>query len=304
MMNETLTRELAACAPRAELVPGAVMARYTTLRVGGPADLLIEATCGQDILRVSRYCREHGVPLLCVGNGSNLLVRDGGISGVVLHIGKAFSKITVDDTRMTAQAGALLSAAARAAMENGLSGLAFAAGIPGTVGGAALMNAGAYGGEMAQVIHSVRVVRNGEVIDIPREECDYGYRQSAMMERGDIVLEAAFSLARGSREDILDEMNALAARRREKQPLQYPSAGSFFKRPEGHFAGALIENAGLKGFSVGGAQVSALHAGFLINTGNASASDFLTLSRHIQDTVKARFGVMLEPEVRIAGREA
>ena len=233
-----------------------------------------------------------------------LLVRDGGLRGVVLCLGKDFARIAVRGEEIFAQAGAALGALALAARDAGLAGLEFAAGIPGSVGGAAAMNAGAYGGEIAQVLRSARVLQpDGEIVDMENADLAFGYRTSALQAPGRICLGARFVLQRGDREEISGRMADLAARRREKQPLQFPSAGSFFKRPEGYFAGRLIEEAGLKGAHVGGAQVSSLHAGFLINTGGATAGDFLALMERVQRAVYEREGVRLEPEVRILGQD-
>ena len=263
------------------------MKELTTLRVGGKADCVVFAGSESDVEQLALFCADRDVPLTVVGRGSNLLVRDGGLSGVVLLMGKAFADVRVEKNRVYAQAGATLGAAARAAQQAGLAGLEFAEGIPGSVGGGVRMNAGAYGGEMSGVVERVRVLqKNGEVIWLDKTQ-----------------MEAVFALQPDDREAIAVRMNDYAARRREKQPLTYPSAGSFFKRPEGYFAGKLIEDAGLKGASVGGAQVSEKHAGFLINTGNASAADFLQLKDLVQRTVYEKYGVQLEPEVRIIGRD-
>ena len=275
--------------------------KCTTLRVGGPADSFAEPASEAELVCLLNAAQAAEVPVLLMGNGSNLLVRDGGFRGLVIRLGKAFSRIEPWEGGLQAQAGALLSVLACEAAGASLTGLEFAQGIPGTVGGGVYMNAGAYGGELAQRIESVTVLDHGEVKRIPGHDMGFGYRHSRAMEEGWIVLGARFRLEKGEREQIDAAMRDFVARRKEKQPLNYPSAGSFFKRPEGHFAGALIEGAGLKGKSVGGAQVSEKHAGFLINTGGATASDFLTLMKLVQDQVKAKYGVALEPEVRIVG---
>ena len=273
---------------------------WTTLRVGGPADLFLSVQSPEDVRFALLACAQCGVPFLLLGNGSNLLVRDGGFRGLALHMGKAYSNIAVQGNRLLAQSGAPLSALAKLAAEHGLAGLAFAGGIPGTVGGGVYMNAGAYGGELAQTVCRVRALTmGGEILDVAGDEMRFSYRHSRAMDEGWMILEAEFSLTPGDKEQIYAEMADYAARRRDKQPLQYPSAGSFFKRPAGHFAGALIEEAGLKGHAVGGAQVSEKHAGFLINTGGATAADFLGLMADVQSAVLERFGVRLEPEVRI-----
>jgi len=277
--------------------------KYTTLRVGGPADYFAEPASQEDLLALLTAARDAGLPVLLMGNGSNLLVRDGGFRGIVIRLGKAFSEIREKDGLLLAQAGALLSGLSRAALEAGLTGLEFAQGIPGTVGGGVYMNAGAYGGEMKQAVAWVRVLANGEIRTVSGDEMAFGYRHSRAMEEGWLVLEAAFRLNPGDPAAIEGAMRDFAARRKEKQPLEYPSAGSFFKRPAGHFAGALVEQAGLKGFSVGGAQVSEKHAGFLVNRGGASAKDFLLLMETVQKRVQAQSGVWLEPEVRIVGED-
>ncbi len=281
------------------------MARHTTLRIGGPADLFVEPSGTAEVAAVVRACRMAECPLTVVGNGSNLLVRDGGIRGVVLHLGMRFAGCYAEGTALTAQAGLMMSALARKAASAGLAGLAFAEGIPGTVGGGAAMNAGAYGGEMAQVVDRVTAVDGeGYLVELGRDALDYRYRHSALLSGGLIATEVRFALTNGDPADIQAEMRDIAMRRREKQPLQYPSAGSTFKRPQGHFAAQLIDEAGLKGLTIGGAQVSALHAGFVINIGGATAQDVLTLMAEIQRHVMQRAGVMLEPEVRILGEDA
>ena len=275
--------------------------KYTTLRVGGPADHFAEPASEAELKCLLDAAGETGTPVLLMGNGSNLLVRDGGFRGLVIRLGKAFSRIEPWEGGLYAQAGALLSVLACQAAESSLTGLEFAQGIPGTVGGGVYMNAGAYGGELGKCIESVSVLDHGAVRWIPGNEMDFGYRHSHAMEEGWIVLGARFRLEKGDKKQIDAAMRDFAARRKEKQPLNYTSAGSFFKRPEGHFAGALIEKAGLKGKSVGGAQVSEKHAGFLINTGGASASDFLQLMELVQEKVWDAYGVKLQPEVRIVG---
>lgn len=275
----------------------------TTMRVGGNAPCLVKADSVETVKTVLSAVKEYNVPLLIIGNGSNMVISDEGFDGVVLNISKEMSAITCDGDCITAQAGALLPAISRAAAENSLTGLEFASGIPGSLGGAIVMNAGAYGGEMKHIIETVTVLADGELKEFSCDEMQFSYRHSLLMEHPHwIVLSAALRLKKGNREEIIAQMNDLSARRREKQPLQYPSSGSFFKRPEGYFAGALIEQSNLKGFSVGGAQVSTLHAGFVINTGNATASDVYQLMLHVQKTVFDKFQVQLHPEVRLIGR--
>lgn len=279
------------------------LAPYTTLRVGGKADYLLTAEEEDTFCGVLRFLKENAIPCLVLGNGSNLLVKDGGFRGAVLRMGKEFGRIERTEDGLYAQSGALMSVLARTACEYGLTGLEFAQGIPGSVGGGVYMNAGAYGGEMSQVVKYVRLFDGEKVMDVPGEEMAFRYRHSLAMDMGGLILGAAFRLEKGDQAEIEEKMRDFAKRRRDKQPLEYPSAGSFFKRPTGYFAGALIEQSQLKGVAVGGAQVSEKHAGFLINTGNATASDFLQLMKLVQDTVMEKFGVQMENEVRIVGND-
>lgn len=288
-----------------EVLADVPMKSMTTMRVGGRADCVVHAACEEDVQSVVCFCRTHDVPLTVVGRGSNLIVRDGGLRGVVLHLGKTFAQIRADGCVLTAQAGASMGALARTAQEYGLTGLEFAEGIPGSVGGGVYMNAGAYGGEMSQTLQSVRVLTQaGEIAVLDAAALEMRYRHTTLMETGGIVLEAVFALQQDDPSAIAARMADYAQRRREKQPLQYPSAGSFFKRPEGYFAGKLIQDAGLKGASVGGAQISELHAGFMINRGDATALDILNLMQKVQREVQQQFGVKLEAEVRIIGEDA
>ena len=238
-----------------------------------------------------------------IGNGSNLLVKDGGLKGLTIILGEKYAEIRVEGARIAAQAGAMLSRVSSAACEAGLSGLEFASGIPGTLGGGCAMNAGAYGGQLSDVLVSAEVLLEGEVKTLSRDELEMGYRTTLPLKKGGVVLSAVFELKEDDREAISERMRDLNARRRDKQPLNMPSAGSTFKRPEGHFAGALIEGCGLKGFAIGGAQVSEKHAGFVVNTGDATAKDILNLMKHVLDTVLREKGVLLEPEVRILGED-
>ncbi len=278
------------------------MDRHTTFRIGGPADILVMPESAAEIRECIEICRRAEVPYYIIGNGSNILVGDGGIRGLVIEIGDGMSGVTVDGGRIRAGAGTKLSHLARRAMEAGLSGLEFAGGIPGSFGGAVFMNAGAYGGEMRQVIETVDVLTaDGRELSIPGEEMDFGYRRSIVSEKGYIVLGAAVKLERKDPEEIRALMDDLAERRISKQPLNYPSAGSTFKRPEGYFAGKLIEDAGLKGFRTGGAMVSEKHCGFVINAGGATAADVRAVMAHVQEEVERTAGVRLEPEVRLIG---
>lgn len=280
------------------------LSRHTSFRVGGPADVLFCPENAGEIVRVVNWCRERDAAFLIMGNGSNLLVRDGGFRGVVVKLADRFRELRADGGGVTAQAGALLSAAARTARQAGLEGLEFAAGIPGCVGGAVAMNAGAYGGAMADVIQWVEALdEGGKILRIPGEEMAFGYRRSRCGREALIVLAARMVLRPGDGDAIQSRMDELAARRREKQPLTQPSAGSFFKRPPGAFAGQLVEEAGLKGLTVGGAQVSPKHAGFIVNMGNATAADILALMDRVTAAVRSRTGICLEPEVRIVGED-
>ena len=279
-----------------------LMKDFTTFKIGGPADVFVQPSSEDELRAVLEYLNDGQVSYTVLGNGSNVLVRDGGIRGVVIQIGKAMSDIYIEGTVLTAQAGAMLSAAASAAASEGLCGMEFAAGIPGSVGGAVFMNAGAYGGEMSHVIRSCRaLLPDGSIREFSKEELNLGYRRSIFSENGGIVISCTLDLKNGVKEEIYAQMKDLASRRKEKQPLNLPSAGSTFKRPEGYFAGKLIQDAGCRGLSVGGARVSQKHAGFIVNEGGASAEDVLALIRLVQMTVKDKFGVDLVPEVRILG---
>lgn len=276
------------------------MSAHTSFRVGGPADCLIEMENEEQIKKVQHYLGLIEMSYVVIGNGSNLLVSDNGYKGIVLQIGRKMNCITVEGNRITAQAGALLSQVARAALENGLTGLEFAAGIPGTVGGGVVMNAGAYGGEMSQVVTSVTVAnRDGETLELENDTMEFGYRYSTIKNQPFTVTEVLLELQPGNQQEISSKMEELARRRREKQPLEYPSAGSTFKRPEGQFAGELIMKAGMRGYQIGGARVSDKHCGFVINTGNATAADILDVMGEVQIRVKDIFNIDLEPEIMI-----
>ena len=280
------------------------MKKHTTFRVGGCARYLVEPGDVQQLSAVVNACREQKVPYYVVGNGSNLLVSDAGYNGVIIHLFKNMSEIRTEGNHMILQAGALLARAARTACREGLSGLEFASGIPGTVGGALVMNAGAYGGEMKDVVSRVTVLTSeGEPREYTKEQMAFGYRRSRLTEEAGIVLETEFTLHPGRTEESQARMEELKEKRVLKQPLEYASAGSTFKRPEGHFAGKLIEDAGLRGFRIGDAQVSEKHCGFVINRGNASASEIAEVIRQVQDRVYAHSGVRLQTEVKFLGWE-
>lgn len=277
------------------------MKNHTTFRIGGNADFFVSVNREQ-LPQILAVAKQDEVPVTIIGNGSNLLVKDGGIRGLVVEIGKDMEDIQLHGNCITAGAGALLSKIARAAADAGLSGLEFASGIPGSLGGAVVMNAGAYGGEMKQVLVSAKVLdKDGEEKTLSNEELDLSYRHSCIEEKGYIVVEATIRLNLKEKEQIFAEMEDIRKRRMEKQPLEFPSAGSTFKRPEGYFAGKLIQDSGLSGASVGGAQVSEKHNGFVINKGNATAQDVLTLIENVKKEVYRQFQVELVPEVKIIG---
>lgn len=278
------------------------MSQHTTFKIGGPADYFLMPDKGEDVGRVIKICKEKEIPYFILGNGSNLLVGDGGYRGAVIQIYRNMSSVTVEGNEIRAQAGALLSAVAAAAKNASLTGFEFAGGIPGTIGGAVVMNAGAYGGEMKDVLTEVTVMNaEGDIFTLPTEELELGYRTSIIKTVGYIVLEAKIRLKEGDPEVIRETMKDLTIRRTTKQPLEYPSAGSTFKRPEGYFAGKLIMDSGLAGYQVGGAQVSEKHCGFVINAGDATARDVRTLMDNVRDIVYKKYGVTLEPEVKFLG---
>lgn len=301
-MYRDFYKKLCGCTSPERVKEQEPMAKHTTFRVGGPADYFVSPADSVEVKNLTELCKAEGVPYYIVGNGSNLLVSDKGYRGVIIAIGREMSRIEVRENEIRAQAGALMSQIAAAALENELAGFEFASGIPGTIGGAAVMNAGAYGGEMKDVIWQVTVLDGeGNTLVLSQDELEFGYRTSIVMKRGYIVLEVCIRLEKGNREDILMKMEDFKQRRISKQPLEYPSAGSTFKRPEGYFAGKLIQDAGLRGFTVGGAQVSEKHSGFVINKGGATAQDVNSLMQEVSDRVYKEFGVRLEPEVRRLG---
>lgn len=278
------------------------MSKHTTFRIGGPADFYLCPHSTKEVQQTVQICKEENLPYFILGNGSNLLVSDKGYRGAIIQLWKNFSDISVKDCCITAKAGALLSKVAAEALEEGLTGMEFASGIPGTIGGAVFMNAGAYGGEMKDIIKEVKVLDDqGEVRVLSNEEMKLGYRTSIVKEKGYTVLSAVLQLKKGDVSVIRETMEDLKNRRTSKQPLDMPSAGSTFKRPEGYFAGKLIMDSGLRGFSVGGAQVSEKHCGFVVNKGGATAEDVTALIREVQRRVKEKFGVELETEVRFLG---
>ncbi len=301
-MNQKFYDELLKVLPAEQVKVQEPMKSHITFRVGGPADFFIMPKTKVELKAVISCCKEQEMPYYIIGNGSNLLVSDEGYRGVVIQIFKYMNEIVCDGNSIRAQAGALLSAVAGKALEEGLSGFEFAAGIPGTLGGACVMNAGAYGGEMKDVLKEVTVLtEDGEFKKLKDYELELGYRTSVIAKRNYIVLDAEIELHPGDKAAIKERMDELKERRITKQPLEYPSAGSTFKRPEGYFAGKLIEDTGLRGFQVGGAQVSEKHCGFVINRENAAASDIAELMKQVAEKVENKFGVTLEAEVKRLG---
>ncbi|MBR5751627.1 MAG: UDP-N-acetylmuramate dehydrogenase [Clostridia bacterium] len=292
--------------PRERLLRNEPMRLHTSFRVGGPADVMFAPAGEEELSLALKHAKRLGCPSTVIGNGSNLLVKDGGIRGLVIRLGDAFSETRFEGGDVFVSPGQSLARLSQMAMERGLTGLEFASGIPGSVGGAMAMNAGAYQGEMKQVTQGARLMDpvSGQVLSCTAEELCLGYRESRMLKTGEIVTRVHLRLQSGDKTEILAKMEDFNARRRDKQPLNYPSAGSTFKRPEGKFAGALIEGAGLKGTRVGGAQVSEKHAGFIINAGGATARDILELIALVQEKVLKDSGVKLETEVRVLGEDA
>lgn len=280
------------------------MSRHTTFRIGGNADVFVNASSSEEIVSIISYCLEHHIPYMCMGNGSNMLVSDNGIRGVVISIGSNMSEVQVVDNMIYAEAGALMSKIASAALGAELSGFETLSGIPGTVGGGIYMNAGAYDGEIKSVLKNVTFIsKNNDIVTMDTDQLELSYRHSIFETNGGIIVKCCLELKKGNKNEISAAMKEYSKRRSEKQPLSMPSAGSTFKRPEGHFAGKLIQDAGLMGFSIGGAQISTKHAGFIVNTGNATAADVLALIEHVRKTVFAQSGIMLEPEVRLIGEK-
>lgn len=279
------------------------MSEHIYFKVGGPTDILVTPTDVEQLRKTLKICKENDIPYYIIGNGSNLLVKDGGIRGVVIKLVK-LNKLEKTKNSIKAETGVLLKDVSNIALEESLTGFEFACGIPGSVGGAVFMNAGAYNGEIKDVIKEAEVINNeGEIIVFSKEELELGYRTSKVMEEDFIVVSAVFDLTYGDKEKIQDRIDLLTNKREDRQPLEYPSAGSTFKRPEGYFAGKLIQDAGLKGFTIGGAMVSEKHSGFVINKGGATAKDILDVIDHIKKSVKSQFGVDLYPEVRVLGED-
>ena len=297
-MRGEIIAEIEGLLPAEQILRQEPMSRHTTFRTGGPAELFLEIRSAAEIQKLLTFFYESGTKYFIVGNGSNLLVDDAGYDGVILHIADGFREISVAEEKITAQAGALLGRTASAALEHSLTGLEFAFGIPGSVGGGAVMNAGAYDGEMSRAVSLIRgFTADGKEAVFQNKELEFGYRSSMLKREKIVVTEVEFKLSGGMRKEISAKMADFTERRRTKQPLEYPSAGSTFKRPKGYFAGKLIMDAGLRGARVGGAQVSEKHCGFIINRGGATSADIRELMEKVQETVRERFGVELEPEV-------
>lgn len=301
-MNSKIYNQLIQVIDKERVLVDEPMKKHTTFRVGGNADYFVMPRTIEEIQQVVALCKNENLPYYILGNGSNLLVGDKGYRGVIIQIYKEMNEITVEGECIRARAGALLSKVGSVALEAGLAGFEFAAGIPGAVGGAVVMNAGAYGGEMKDILASAMVLtEDGTILTLKNEELELGYRTSIIAKKNYIVLEAEYQLQRGDKAEIRAKMDELKKQRVTKQPLEYASAGSTFKRPEGYFAGKLIQDAGLRGFQVGGAQVSEKHCGFVINKGDATAADIVELMRQVSEKVYQEFGVTLEPEVKRLG---
>lgn len=280
------------------------MKKHISFRVGGPADILVKPNTEEELSALVKLIKKENIPYLIIGNGSNLLVKDGGIRGVVIELSDNFNNFEIHGNLINVQSGALLSIVGKAALREELKGFEFASGIPGTLGGALAMNAGAYGGEMKHIVKSVRLMdMDGNIHDFTNEEMEFDYRKSILSRENYVVLSAVIELEKGNYDEIKEKMADFTQRRVTKQPLSLPSAGSTFKRPPGHFAGKLIEDSGLRGLTLRGAQVSEKHCGFVVNLGNATAKDLLDLMYVVKSTVNAKFGVMLEEEVKILGED-
>lgn len=301
-MNTSMYEYIRTIVPEERLLFHEPMSKYTTFRVGGEAECIVIVQAEEELVNLIPYLNEIEQEYFILGNGSNLLVGDKGYRGIILKMDGPMAKVHVEESRVVSKAGALLSKVAAAARMHSLTGMEFAAGIPGSIGGAIVMNAGAYDGEMKQIVESVRVMdRSGQIMTLDNDTMEFGYRTSIIKNRPFIVLEVSLQLSEGDAAQIGARMEELASLRKSKQPLEYPSAGSTFKRPEGSYAGKLIMDAGLRGYRIGGAQVSDKHCGFVINTGNAAAADIREVIEEVQERVKDKFHVKLEPEVIFLG---
>lgn len=304
MNKEDMIRLLSGIAGAGNVKADEEMSRHTSFKVGGPADVFVTPESRESLIEVYRECLKQKVPVFIFGNGTNLIVRDKGIRGVVIKILDKLSGFSVDGDKITADAGILLGRLSRVALEHGLSGIEFAEGIPGTLGGAVAMNAGAYTGEMADVVIATRYLdRSGNIILLKEEEHKFGKRSSFIQSDGGIALGSEIKLKKGDPVEIKSKMEDFSRQRREKQPLEMPSAGSIFKRPDGYFAGKLVQDCGMAGFRIGAAEVSCKHCGFIVNTGNATSKDVIRLIKQIQNSVNEKFGVKLQTEVKIVGEE-
>ncbi len=304
MNKEFIYRQLLNILDEESIKVDELMKKHITFKVGGPADFLVKPKTEEELRKVIKFAKEENIPFLVIGNGSNLLVKDGGIRGIVIELSDNFNNYEIEGNIIKSQSGALLSILGRNAMKNSLSGFEFAAGIPGTLGGALAMNAGAYGGEMKQVVKSVRLMdTEGNIFELSNEEMEFEYRKSLLSRKDYIVLSAVIELQEGNMDKIKETMADYSNKRVTKQPLNLPSAGSTFKRPEGHFAAKLIDDCGLRGLTLRGAQVSDKHCGFVVNMGDANAKDILDLMFIVKSTVNEKFGIMLEEEVKILGED-
>lgn len=304
MNRERFIKELKGVVGENEFFENEPMKRHTSFKIGGPADYLVMPSGASHMAYITALCMDNGVPFFVMGNGTNLIVSDGGIRGVVIKTCGSFNSYRLEGEELVADSGVLLSELSGVALENGLTGLEFASGIPGTLGGAVTMNAGAYGPEMKDVVVETEFLDAGGVVRrLTGEEHEFGYRTSCLQRHGGLVLSSRLRLKRGNREEIKALMEDLNARRKRTQPLELPSAGSVFRRPEGYYTGKLIQDCGLKGMRIGGAEISGKHCGFIVNTGNATARDVTALIRHVQDTVMEKFGVKLVTEVKFVGEE-
>lgn len=300
MENSNIKESLKEIVGEENLKQNEPMKKHTTFRVGGNAKFLVTPNSTKQIIDLISYLKESGVKYYILGNGSNVLIRDEGIDGVVIKIASNYNNVSVNDCEITAQSGANLINISRLALNSNLGGFEFASGIPGTIGGAVVMNAGAYGREMKDVVIEASVLNaDGNIIKLTNKELEFEYRRSILSRKDYIVLDTKIRLYKDDKQTIKSYMDELTQKRREKQPLKFPNAGSTFKRPEGNFPGKLIEDAGLKGYRIGGAEVSTMHAGFIINTGNATATDILELMKYVQNVVKEKFDITLEPEIKI-----
>lgn len=303
MLNKEIINDLQNNFPEITFSENEPMSRHTTFKIGGNADIYVEPPVSQ-VVPLINYLKATKIPYMVIGNGSNLLVSDAGIEGVVISMGRNAGSIEIDGNKICVEAGAMLSTVANIAAENGLAGLEFASGIPGSIGGAVYMNAGAYGGEIKDILVSAKVLTEDEqIVTMTAQDLDLSYRHSTLMSTGGIVLSAIFKLQPGDADEIKAKIAEIREQRVAKQPLNFPSAGSTFKRPTGFFAGKLIDDAGLRGYKVGGAQVSEKHCGFVVNTGNATCADVLQLMLDVDEKVFNKYQVHLEPEVRIIGRD-